>query len=99
MPEGNSDEIDLANFNIEERIKMLEEHADEMWTMLAGYFLFLQIIIRAVIVLMQLGFAFLEGGCVRYKNMQSIMIKVFANAAISIIMTWIVTILIFKTIS
>ena len=46
---------------------------------------------RAIIVLMQLGFAFLEGGCVRYKNLQSIMIKVFANAAISIIMTWIVT--------
>jgi len=37
-----------------------------------------------------LGFAFLEGGCVRYKNLQSIMIKVFANASISIIMTWIV---------
>jgi Amt family ammonium transporter len=39
---------------------------------------------------MQLGFAYLEGGCVRYKNMQSIMIKVFSNAAISIIMSWLV---------
>jgi Amt family ammonium transporter len=39
---------------------------------------------------MQLGFAFLEGGCVRYKNMQSIMIKVFSNAAIAILMTWLV---------
>jgi Amt family ammonium transporter len=39
---------------------------------------------------MQLGFAFLEGGCVRYKNMQSIMIKVFLNAAIAVIMMWLV---------
>ncbi|CAD8180104.1 unnamed protein product [Paramecium octaurelia] len=33
--------------------------------------------------LMQLGFAFLEGGCVRYKNMQSIMIKVHLNTFIA----------------
>lgn len=39
---------------------------------------------------MQLGFAFLEGGCVRYRNIQSIIIKVYANTAISIIMMWIV---------
>lgn len=39
---------------------------------------------------MQLGFAFLEAGCVRYKNIQSIMIKVYANTAVAIVMMWIV---------
>jgi hypothetical protein len=48
--------------------------------------------LRYGVLLMQLGFAFLEAGCVRYKNMQSIMIKVFMNAAIAIIMWWVVKI-------
>jgi Amt family ammonium transporter len=39
---------------------------------------------------MQLGFAFLEGGSVRYRNINSIMIKVFSNAAIAVIMIWLV---------
>lgn len=47
-------------------------------------------IFRAVVLIMQLGFAFLEAGCVRYKNIQSIMIKVYANTAVAIVMMWIV---------
>ena len=39
---------------------------------------------------MQLGFAFLEGGCVRFKNMQSIMLKVYLNTCIAILAWWIV---------
>lgn len=30
------DEIDLATFNVEERIKSLEKNANAMWNMLAG---------------------------------------------------------------
>jgi hypothetical protein len=30
------DEIDLATFNVEERLKSLEKNANAMWNMLAG---------------------------------------------------------------
>ncbi|KAM3128466.1 hypothetical protein pb186bvf_019398 [Paramecium bursaria] len=56
----------------------LEEDLDVFWTCLTG----------AVVLIMQVGFAFLEAGCVRFKNMQSIMLKVVLNTAISIIMMW-----------
>lgn len=39
----------------------------------------------AFVLLMQLGFAFLEGGCLRYKDMQSIMLKVFMNTCVTVI--------------
>ena len=43
-----------------------------------------------MVLLMQLGFAFLEAGCVRYKNLQSIMIKNFLNACICVIAWWLI---------
>jgi Amt family ammonium transporter len=53
------------------------------------------VIAGAFVLLMQLGFAFLEGGCVRYKSLQSIMIKVMANAFVCVVMWWLVMIWIY----
>lgn len=48
------------------------------------------VIAGAMVLLMQVGFSFLEGGCVRYKNLQSIIIKVFANTCVCVTVWWIV---------
>jgi Amt family ammonium transporter len=65
-------------FDAAARIAALEESFDNFWPAFAGF----------SVLLMQLGFAFLEAGCVRFKNMQSIMIKVFMNTCIGIICWW-----------
>lgn len=44
--------------------------------------------ISAVVIIMQLGIAYIEGGSVRYRNMQHIMIIVFVNASLSIIIMY-----------
>jgi Amt family ammonium transporter len=46
-----------------------------------------------MILFMQVGFAILEAGCVRYKNTQSIVIKVILNTTLGILFFWAVTIL------
>ena len=43
-----------------------------------------------MILLMQVGFAFLEAGAVRYKNTLSIIIKVFMSTCVAIIMWWLI---------
>ncbi|CAK76318.1 unnamed protein product (macronuclear) [Paramecium tetraurelia] len=75
-----NDQFNQAHYDIKQEIQHYEHDLDHFWTALTG----------AVVLIMQLGFAFLEGGCVRYRNIQSIIIKVYANTAISIIMMWIV---------
>ncbi|CAD8172509.1 unnamed protein product [Paramecium octaurelia] len=69
-----------TDFSVEDKLGLLENTIDYFWTQFAGI----------VVLLMQLGFAFLEGGCVRYKNMQSIMIKVYLNTCIAVICWWLV---------
>jgi Amt family ammonium transporter len=48
------------------------------------------IIFGAMILLMQVGFVFVEGGSVRYRNLQSIFIKIFSNTVIAIVAWWLV---------
>ena len=43
-----------------------------------------------MVLLMQVGFAFLEAGAVRYRNTLSIIIKVFMNTCVAIIMWWLI---------
>jgi ammonium transporter, Amt family len=43
-----------------------------------------------MVLLMQVGFAFLEAGCVRYRNLQSIIIKIFLNTSVGVVLWWIV---------
>ena len=66
--------------DIPAQIDMLQKALDQAWITNAGF----------MVLLMQLGFAFLEAGCVRYKNLQSIMIKVFLNTCICVIAWWLV---------
>jgi Amt family ammonium transporter len=54
------------------------ESLDIFWQCFAGF----------MVLLMQLGFAFLEGGSVRFKNIQDIMIKVFLNTCIAMVAWW-----------
>ncbi|CAD8127899.1 unnamed protein product [Paramecium sonneborni] len=63
-----------------ERMEQLKESID------IGYLC----ICAAFVLLMQVGFAFLEGGCLRYKDMQSIMIKIFMNTCVTIVIWWVV---------
>lgn len=52
-----------------ERIHALKESLDDFWTTFAGYMSRLMFIIyRVMVLLMQMGFAFLEAGCVRFQN-------------------------------
>ena len=44
-----------------------------------------------MILMMQLGFALLEAGCVRYKNSSSIVIKIILNTTVTILVWWAVT--------
>ncbi|CAD8137059.1 unnamed protein product [Paramecium octaurelia] len=53
-------------------------HLDEDWLLIAGI----------VLAFSQLGFGFLEAGSVRYKNAQSIVIKVFLGMCLTILIYW-----------
>lgn len=50
--------IDMKTFDVEARIEELGMSLDLFWQCFSGF----------MILLMQLGFAFLEGGSVRFKN-------------------------------
>jgi Amt family ammonium transporter len=43
-----------------------------------------------MILMMQVGFAMLEAGCVRYKNTSAIITKVILNTTITVLVWWLV---------
>lgn len=59
---------------------------DEDWVLISGF----------VLIFTQVGFALIESGSVRYKNSQSIAIKVILGLFLTLIIWWIVIIMMNK---
>ena len=56
------------------------ETLDQNWVLLSGF----------AIILLQFGFALVEAGSVRYKNVQSIVIKALLGICITLLIWWLV---------